>query len=97
MNQKTEKLAKWFFELVGYFNHNSFFTKKLWQKVAGFENHDEAEIKCAFMHYWFNEAFGYYTCPCGSAWFVETSKEGFKSYIAEYKPVFDAYIEHNQR
>ena len=38
-----------FFSLIGIFNHYEFFTEKLWKKVDGFEDKDEAEVKCAFM------------------------------------------------
>ena len=38
MTQKEKEFCGWFFNLVGYFNHYSFFTKKLWREVEGFEN-----------------------------------------------------------
>ena len=91
---KTEKqLAEWFFSLVGYFNHYSFFTKKLWKEVDGFEDEDEAEIKCMFMHYWFHHKFGYFTCPCGSSWFTELDENSYNKYIKRYKPIIDSFEE----
>ena len=46
MTQEEKELCEWFFNLIGYFNHYSFFTKELWRKVKGFKKYDEAEIKC---------------------------------------------------
>lgn len=91
MTQNEKELVKWFFDLVGYFNHYEFFTKRLWKKVKGFEKEDEAEIKCMFMHYWFHYKFGYYTCPCGSSWFTVVDKDSYDRYITEYKPIIDAF------
>ena len=91
MTQNEKELVEWFFDLVGYFNHYEFFTKKLWKKVKGFEKEDEAEIKCMFMHYWFHYKFGYYTCPCGSSWFTVVDKDSYDSYITKYKPVLDFF------
>lgn len=31
MTQENKELCEWFFNLVGYFNHYSFFTKKEWK------------------------------------------------------------------
>lgn len=91
MTDLEKELSEWFFNLLGYFNHYSFFTEKLWRDVKGFENKDEAEIKAVFMHYWFHNKFGYYTCPCGCSWFAELSKECYESYIGEYIPIFKAF------
>ena len=38
------KGCEFFFSCIGYFNHYAFFTKKLWKKVEGFEDTDEAEV-----------------------------------------------------
>lgn len=92
MTDKEEKIASWFFGLIGAFNHYSFFADKLWREVKGFKDEDEAEIKAAFMHYWFHHTFGYYTCPCGSSWFAELDKESYENYIEKYKPVIEEYI-----
>lgn len=91
MTNREKDIFKWCFNLVGYFNHYSFFTKELWRKVKGFKNVDEAEIKCAFMHYWFHHKFGYFTCPCGSSWFAELGEEFYNKYIEDYKPVLKAF------
>lgn len=91
MKNREKEIFEWFFNLVGYFNHYSFFTEKLWKKVKGFENEDEAEIKCMFMHYWFHHKFGYYTVPCGAAWFAELTEDFYNRYIERYKPIIDAF------
>lgn len=91
MTREEKDVYGWFFQLVGYFNHYEFFTKKLWKKVKGFKKHDEAEIKCAFMHYWFHNKFGYFTCPCGMEWFTELDEESYNTYVKFFKPVFEAY------
>ena len=59
MTGKEKKLTGWFFNLIGVFNHYTFFTDELWRNVKGFKKVDEAEIKAAFMHYWFHNEFGY--------------------------------------
>lgn len=91
MKDAELKLAQWFFSLIGYFNHHSFFTQELWRSVEGFKDKDGAEIKAAFMHYWFHNEFGYYTCPCGCSWFSELGEDSYNLYIETYKPVFEAY------
>jgi len=95
MDKKEKELAEWFFSLVGYFNHCSFFTKKLWKEVKGFENEDEAEIKCMFMHYWFHHKFGYKTMSCGLEWFTELDQEPYERYMERYLPVRKAFIKWN--
>jgi hypothetical protein len=45
LTDKEYEIAQWCFELVGVFNHYRFFTDKLWRKVSGFKNKDEAEVK----------------------------------------------------
>lgn len=90
-HREEKELAKWFFDLVGYFNHYSFFTKKLWKKVKGFKEKDEAEIKCVFMHYWFHHEFRYYSCPVGMSWFSEVNQNTYEKYIKTYQPILDAF------
>ena len=53
--------------LCGVFGHHRFFTDKLWQKVKGFKNADEAEILNYFM---IAELYskGLYYCGVGSSW-----------------------------
>lgn len=86
-------IIKWLFGLVGYFNHYGFFTKKLWKNVEGFEEEDEANVKNAFMHYWFHHQYGYFTAPRGMSWYAETDEEGYNLFIERYKPVIDAFEE----
>lgn len=91
MTQFEKEIFEWFFNLVGYFNHYGFFVNKEWKKIEGFEKHDEAEIKCVFMHYWFHHKFHYFTKPVGMAWFAEVKENSYNDYIEEYKPVIDAF------
>lgn len=92
LTKEQKEMAEWFFNLVGVFCHYTFFTEKLWKKVKGFENRDEAEIKCAFMHYWLHHKYLCYTLPVGCSWFCDLdSPESYDIYISEYKPVIDAY------
>ena len=51
----------------------------------------EANIKCAFMHWWFHNKFGYFTAPVGMTWFHETTEESYNDYIKQYQPLFKAY------
>lgn len=83
-----------FFSLLGIFNHYSFFTKKLWKKVDGFKDKDEAEVKCAFMSLWTQGKLGITTYPVGAAWGnFNGDRESFEEYIKEWKPIFTAYME----
>ena len=91
MTQKEKEFCEQFFNLVGYFNHYSFFTKKLWREVEGFEKYDEAEIKCAFMHRWFHDKFNYFTCPVGLKWFCEVNETSYKNYIKDFELIFNAF------
>ena len=93
MNNKEKELSEWVFSSVRYFNHCSFFTEKLWKKVKGFEDEDEAEIKCMFMHNWFHHKFGYFTMPCDSEGFIETlDRELYERYMERYLPVRKAFV-----
>lgn len=81
-----------FFNLIGIFNHYEFFTKKLWKKVDGFENKDEAEVKCAFMSLWTENMLGICTYPVGMTWSTYCgNREIFNEYIKEWTPVFEAF------
>ena len=96
--ERVEKCAGWFMSLVGYFYHYSFFTKKLWQKVKGFKDADEAEVVLAFIQWWFRNDFGLQTQPCGCGWYGSFRKwdeedECFEDYIEKYRPVFEAFTE----
>jgi hypothetical protein len=93
LDSREKEIFEWFFSFVGYFNHYSFFTNKLWKNVKGFENHDEAEIKCMFMHYWTLHKFYIYSCPVGVGWFSLVNENSYNKYIQEYQPVIDAFEE----
>ena len=94
--KKDYKIGKdafeFFFELIGVFNHYSFFTDKLWKKVDGFENEDEAEVKCAFMSLWVGQHLGIYTYPVGSSWcHYNGNRESYDEYIKKWDSVFKAF------
>lgn len=85
---------EFFFGCIGYFNHYSYFTKKLWQKVNGFKNEDEAEVKCAFMSWWCYNKMGIVTYPCGMAWCTfDGDKECFDAYVEKWMPVFEDFTD----
>ena len=81
-------LVNQFAELSRY----DFFKKRLWKKVKGFKNWDEAEIVIAFATARLKN-LGIYTRPCGIGWssFVDWTKEGVEEYLKDYQPVFEAY------
>jgi hypothetical protein len=94
LNRDEKKMAEWFFNLIGVFCHYSFFKDKLWKKVKGFENEDEAEIIAAFMHYWLHYRYLCYTHTVGCGWFCDfDSPDAYHDYIKKYQPVIDAYEE----
>lgn len=93
LTNRENKLVQWCFELVGVFNRYKFFTDKLWRKVPGFKEKDEAEVKCAFMHYWFHNTFHCNTKPVNSSWFGELDEKDYNEYIKEYEPVIGAFKE----
>ena len=87
-----EDAFNFFFSLIGRFNHYTFFTKELWRKVDGFENEDEAEVKCAFMSLWTKQTLGISTYPSGMAWSVYYGNEKiFNDYINKWTPLFKAF------
>lgn len=68
--------------------------KKLWKKVEGFKDKDEAEVKCAFMSLWTNHALGISTYPVGSAWCnYHGDRKLFDEYMNEWMPLFMAFKE----
>jgi len=91
--------SRWFINLVGVFCHYAFFTDKLWKKVKGFENKDEAEVIAAFLHLWMYYEFDVQDIPRGSAFAsnCETVSDKmtnwFEEYFEEWKPVYVAYSE----
>lgn len=96
----------WFIGLCGTFGHYSFFTDKLWKKVDGFKDADEAEILNAFVCWWARYKFGYLFYPVGCSWATDYPErydaedtEFFDSHIGKYWPVIKAYYEwcNNQR
>lgn len=94
--EKDRKIGKdafeFFFGLIGVFNHQSFFTKKLWKKVDGFKDVDEAEVKCAFMSLWTSQHLGIISYPVGASWCsYDGDRSLFDDYIKKWKPVFMAY------
>lgn len=98
MRQKDFSIGRdafeFFFGLIGIFNHYAFFTKKLWKKVEGFKDKDEAEVKCAFMSLWALRYLGIRSYPVGAAWCCYNGdKSCFDDYIQEWKPVFHAYMD----
>lgn len=87
-----EDAFNFFFGLIGVFNHYAFFTEKLWRKVDGFKDRDEAEVKCAFMSLWTNRTLGIHTYPVGATWSVYYGNEKiFNEYINEWMPLFKAF------
>ena len=94
-NMRIEKGAfEFFFGLIGVFNHLSFFTEKLWKKVNGFDDVDEAEVKCAFMSLWARQHLGIISYPVGASWSsYNGDKVLYDEYINHWKPVFMAYEE----
>ena len=85
---------EFFFNLVGVFNHYAFFTEKLWKKVGGFENKDEAEIKCAFMSLWTHHTLGITTYPAGASWCsFNGDRDSFDHYMDKWMPLFMAFKE----
>lgn len=96
MKEKDYSIGKdafeFFFGLLGVFNHYAFFTKKLWKKVEGFKDKDEAEVKCAFMSLWARRYLGICTYPVGAAWCCyDASRSLFDEYIKAWAPVFRAF------
>lgn len=83
---------EFFFSCMAYFNHYGYFTHRLWKKVKGFENEDEAEVKCAFLSLWTKNTLGITTYPVGCAWCaINGNEEFFNSYVEKWKPVFEDF------
>ena len=62
------------------------------KKVKGFEDEDEAEVKCAFMSLWTNNTLGIPTYPVGMSWCnYYGDKRCFDEYINKWMPVFNAF------
>lgn len=76
--------------LCGVFGHYGFFTNKLWKKVKGFENEDEAEILNYFM---IAELYskGIYYCGLGITWGSPCDKETCEQYLVKFEAIGKAY------
>lgn len=86
------RTVEFFISRVGEFNHYDYFVKKLWQKVKGFKDRDEAEVKCFFLSFWLREELGIISCPIGASWSVCPCPDSvFQDYKAEWMPVLLDY------
>lgn len=76
--------------LCGIFGRHRFFTDKLWQKVKGFKNADEAEILNYFM---IAELYnkGLYYCGVGSSCGSPCDKETCEQYLSNFEVIGKAY------
>lgn len=73
------------------FRHK-YWTRKLYRKLPGRENLDEAEIMVACMN---SVAYnlGIYVAPIGSAWALPCLKEDAEKYIKRYDDIWEDYKE----
>lgn len=76
--------------LCGVFGHHEFFTDKLWKKVKGFKNADEAEILNYFMISELHSK-GLYYCGLGMTWGSPCDKETCEQYLEKFAAVGNAY------
>lgn len=91
VKQKEEDLIKTLFYQIVILSHYDYFKKKLWKKVKGFENKDEAKVIIAFASALLRNK-GIYTQPCGCAWCsFDWKQEDLEGYFKEYQPVFEDY------
>ncbi len=90
--KKEEELIGTLFRQFAELSRYEFFTKKLWKKVKGFKDKDEAEVIIAFATIRLRN-LGIYTRPCGCAWcsFANWSHQDVNDYLKDYLPVFEAY------
>ena len=51
MTGKEKKLTGWFFNLIGVFNHYTFFTDELWRNVKGFKNNHVESVRVSVGSY----------------------------------------------
>jgi hypothetical protein len=96
MRQHRKKMieieaARLFINLISTFEHQYFFLYNEWKNIPGFQETDRTQIIIAFLHYWFHNKTGYFTCPIGMSWFEECDEESYNIYISQYMPVIDAY------
>lgn len=89
---KEEDMVRTLFYQFAELSRYDFFKKRLWKKVKGFKNWDEAEIVIAFATVRLKN-LGIYTRPCGISWssFSDWTKEDVEEYLKDYQPVFEAY------
>ena len=76
--------------LCGVFGHYKFFTDKLWRKVKGFKNADEADILNYFMLAILYSKELYY-CPVGMSWGSPCDKETCEQYLTKFEAIGKAY------
>lgn len=76
--------------LCGVFGQYRFFTDKLWKKVKGFKNTNEAEI---FNYFMIAELYsrGIYYCGSGMTWGSPCDKETCEQYLANFEAIGKAY------
>lgn len=90
--KKEKDMVHTLFNQFAELSRYDFFKKRLWKKVKGFKNRDEAEIVIAFATARLKN-LGIYTRPCGISWssFSDWTKEDVEEYLKDYQPVFEAY------
>lgn len=90
--KKETDMVHTLFNQFAELSRYDFFKKRLWKKVKGFKNWDEAEIVIAFATARLKN-LGIYTRPCGIGWssFIDWTKKDVEEYLKDYQPVFEAY------
>lgn len=93
MNKSITKEAfEFFFSCIGTFNHHNYFLKEMWRRVEGYEDEDEAEVKCAFLSKWAYEAIGITSYPVGASWCnYDGTLDAFTEYLQHHEALFDDY------
>lgn len=88
----TKEAFEFFFSCIGTFNHYNYFLKEMWRRVEGYEDEDEAEVKCAFLSKWTYERLGIPSYPVGAAWCnYDGSLATFTEYLQRHEALFNDY------
>jgi len=90
---EQQRVISSMFDANAKFCRHHYFIDKMWKKVKGYENADEADVKAAFMSAWLFNDSEIMTMPIGCGWAaIISDKEDFDKYMAEYQPLFSDYV-----
>lgn len=93
MKTKEEELIEYFFSMIGFFSHYSYFTKELYKtRVKRLKNVDRGEVIAAVLSSSIKQELGYNVMPVGCSWGTIMPEDSVKEYQEEWKDLYEDFV-----